>query len=192
MENDEELQHPKCVENIQRILSSLGISCPRVYGIKTAALKDFQEHPDWQEFWTWAKAEVEKKVAGKDLYSKEKYHQELDKLGYGGYYSDKRLNKTHIHNLAKHCNEKTSLFQFSKMVKEAEELAKGYEALKDMRAACNYFNIKIPEVNTQSFNLKHREDFLYKVYPLLSQLTSGDVSKCYDHVGLYVNAVDGN
>lgn len=191
MENEEDYEHPKVVYDILKILDNLDIALPTVYGIKTAVLSDFDEHPDWTEFWTWAKLEVEKKVAGKDLYSKEKYQKELDSLGYTGYYSSRRLDLQYIHRLAKHCNPCTQLAKFSEAVKVVEELAKGWEDLRQMRNACEYFNIPIKTVKTQAYNLKTKEDLVYQVYPLLKTLTDTQVNKCYEHVGLYINAVDG-
>lgn len=191
MGDTNEHRHPQDVYDIMNMLGKLGIDRPTVYGVKTAGLEDFQEHPEWTEFWDWAKAEVEKVVAGKDLYSKEKYRKELDNLGYTGYYSSRRLDLLYIHKLAKHCNDCTALKKFSESVKVVEDLAKGWEDLRDMRGACAHFNIPIPKANTQTFNLKSKEDLVYQTYPLLKTLSDTQVSKNYEHVGVYINAIDG-
>jgi len=190
--NSNQHHPPSDVDEVLYILRSLNITCPDVYGVKTAIVKNFQEHPNWEDLWSWAKQKVEKCVSGKDLYSKEKYQQELNSLSGGiAYGQHRRLCVQSIYALAKHCNDKTALFKFAEAVKEVKTLASGWKSLKSMRHACGFFSIPITKVQTKSLGLKTKENAVYDTYPILKVLNDTQIVKCYKDVGLYVNAVDG-
>lgn len=186
-------KHPNSLDKYIKHLEEIGITVPPIYGVKSAHIHNFDKNSKWENFYDWALNQVRAKANGKPLFALKKYKHELDRLGSGGYHSRNKWELSYIHRLASYCNERTQLHQFSKKVKEVEDLAKDWNNVVDIIKACNLFGIEIEKDQTNYIDLYGMEELVYAHYPLLKLINTNYSSRIpYEHVALYINSVDGN
>lgn len=180
---------PRELSRVCQCLENAGITLPTIYGVKSAHIRPFEKSGKWQDFWAWAVSQLEQKIADKDVFLKEKYQEQLDKIGSRGYYNRNCLSLKQIQTIAAYCESDTLLSKFSSKISEVQKLADGWESLTHLRRACDAFRISIPEMSVTNFMLDVIQEQVYNKYKLLKSF--GVVANSEpEHIAIYINAVE--
>lgn len=158
-------------ETVQ-LLTELGVTVPKVYGVKSAGIGKFDGHSKWQSFFDWAKAKLEDYIKTSNIKDDITDYYEYTSWNDKDYFSH-ALGKL----VSKIASQKNILTETLDSMKKCDKLEKSVgEKVKKVRSACSNLGIDFPvdakKVNSSKWDTIAKK--IYAEYPVLKLMNRWD------------------
>lgn len=169
-----------------KLLESLGVTIPSVYGVKTAVIKKYQKSDDWENVFVWLKRQLEEYLDTSPIANHLANIQEINSFKNDGKY--KPVTKHLLHN--------SPLYIFQQKLDELEKV-KDAHAAKCEKAHDLAEIIKFKLEGKAKYDLSGDEVEIKKRYEMLTVLDQWDVEregnaeKCARYVS-FVDSCEGD
>lgn len=173
--------HPCYLVQKINALNNAGIDTPKIYGIKTAKLKQFKEDENWQSFSEWSHEQLDATV------EKEKLQDCIDKVYTANSYSNLGSVVTLAKNVSAPDGSQAKEF-FDAVLEVSDNYQTANKKVEVLRNAASKFGYNFkPSLLT---DLNSMEKDFKTNYPMMTFVLGSSFSRNYNLVTEYINLIE--